>query len=93
MASTLNLRDQDDLNYQIIAGDKEFTLTLKNGADGLGSVILSRHLARGLLEHLRTVLEQLNTNFDTHYVALGKFDSATMTGNVRLVPPPVRGSL
>jgi hypothetical protein len=34
------------------------------------------------------VLEQLNSNFDSNYVPLGKFDSSTMTGNVRLVPPP-----
>jgi hypothetical protein len=88
MALTLDLRDQDDLNYSITRGDDEFTIVLKEGMTELGSIAMSRHLSRGFLEHLRVVLEQLNSNFDSNYVPLGKFDSSTMTGNVRLVPPP-----
>jgi hypothetical protein len=85
MALTLDLRNKDDLNYQITSGDSSFTIIFKEGTTELGSVALSRHLSRGLLEHLRAVLEQLNGNFERNDMPLGKFDSTTATGNVRLV--------
>lgn len=86
MALTLDLRDKDDLNYVIVTGDSSFTIQFKEGSTDIGSIAMSRHLARGFMEHLRAVLEQLNGNFERNDLPLGKFDATTVSGNVRLVP-------
>ena len=86
MALTLDLRDKDDINYVIVTGDASFTIQLREGTTELGSIAVSRHLSRGLLEHFRAVLEQLNGNFERNDLPLGKFDATTVSGNVLLVP-------
>ena len=90
MASTLDLRNKDNLSYAIADLGDSISITLTDEDTGLaaGTLVLTKNLMLGTIGHLQHVMGLINGSFEENYVPAGRFNTVSMQGSLTLQPPP-----